>query len=143
MSLNAVDSHILEILHSQRDALVKKTTDIVFASGSPQIDRASVEQLLRGTMAIIEETILGESTDLRRMYLETALPEVARAGTSPWRTVLNDGLPCWGIIVGLMAIHASDTYRIDVVTRLSRIMGTWWAEVWDVMSPVYKSKGEL
>jgi len=132
MSLNAVDSHILEILHSQRDALVKKTTDIVFASGSPQIDRASVEQLLRGTMAII-----------RRMYLETALPEVARAGTSPWRTVLNDGLPCWGIIVGLMAIHASDTYRIDVVTRLSRIMGTWWAEVWDVMSPVYKSKGEL
>jgi hypothetical protein len=141
--MNPVDSHILEILQSQRDVLLKETTDIVYASGGATMDRASTEQLLRGAIAIVEESISGAPSDQRRMYLDAALPEVARSGNSPWRTVLSDGLPCWGVIVGLIAARANETHRNDAIVRLSRLMGTWWAEVWDVMSPVYRSKGEL
>jgi hypothetical protein len=140
---NLVDDHILQVMRTHHDVLVREATDIVFASGEASVDRSTVEQLLRGNMAIIAESLLGESTDLRRMYLDVALPEVARSGTSTWRTVLRDGLPCWGIIVGQIAVRASETHRQDVIVRLSRLMGVWWAEVWDSMSPVYRSTGSL
>jgi hypothetical protein len=137
----ATDAHVLGIIASSREALVKQMTDIVYVSGSAPIDRTTAEQLIRGVVVVLEEWLGGQSTDIRRAYLETALPEVARTDASPWSIVLRQGLPCWGLLIGLLAAHADEPHRLAVIRRLSLIQGEWWADVWEAMAPVYKSRG--
>lgn len=140
---DATDALISSILDKDGETLVQQMTDIVYDSGGAVIDRASAEQLLRGCVVILQEWLAGESTDVRRSYLETALPEVARSGQSPWVAVLRDGLPCWGLLIGLVTGRAETAQRPAVAHRLALIQGEWWADVWKAMSPVYRERGEL
>jgi hypothetical protein len=138
---NAADAHILGIIASDREGLIAQMTDIT--AGQSTLDRASAEQLLRGVVSVLEEWLVGESDEVRRSFLEAALPEVARSGMSPWSSVLRDGLPCWGVLIGLLAARADESRRPEVIHRVALILGEWWADVWQVMSPAYKERGDL
>jgi hypothetical protein len=140
---NAADAYILGLLAQDREALLTQMIDTVYVSGQATIDRTSVEQLLRGVVAVLEEWLAGESDDIRRSFLDAALPDLARSGMSPWSAVLRDGLPCWGVLLGILSARAEESRRTEVVHRLALILGEWWAAVWQAMYPAYKEKGEL
>jgi hypothetical protein len=56
---------------------------------------------------------------------------------------MKTGLPCWGIIVGRLAVDVGAVHRDEAIAVLSRFMGDWWADVSKAMLPVFMSEGKL
>lgn len=136
-------SHLLELIQQNRGRLIQESTDISFLSGSNLIPRDSAEQMLHGVVAILEEALRGESSEFRKMFLETALPAVVEAGQTSWADMLQNGLPCWGVLLGRLLILVKEPHRDAALSHLSRVMGEWWRDVSLTVLPLYKERGEL
>jgi hypothetical protein len=127
-------AHLVEIIQASRETLVQESTDIAFMGADAPIPRADVEQMLRACIALIEEALQGQSTEVRTSFLE-AMPDIARSTT--WDSVLENGIPCWGLILGRLVAQTNDEHRNEAIVFLSRFMGTWWRDVSRAMLPVY------
>jgi len=131
---------LLATLRGKRDELVQRSTDIAYATNDVDLPRADVEQMLRACIALLEEGLVGESRAVRDGFL-AALDDVAR--TTTWELTMRTGLPCWGIIVGRLAVDVGEAHRDEAIAYLSRFMGDWWADVSKVMLPVFMAEGKL
>lgn len=138
--MTPTNAHLLSIVRASREELVQRSTDIAFASSDLPIPRPDVEQMLRACVALLEEGLAGESDDIRSGFLD-ALPDVARSTT--WDSTLRGGLPCWGVIVGLLVARASKEHQEEAIQFLSRFMGAWWADVSKKMLPVAIAENKL
>jgi hypothetical protein len=131
--MEAFRSQLTSILQRSREELVRQATDIAFVTGEAPMPRPDVEQMMRACVALIEEGLAGESQTIRTGFLE-AMPDVARASTL--RSTLKNGLPTWGVLVGMLSAEVPAEHREDAIRWLSRFMGEWWADVVEAMLPV-------
>jgi hypothetical protein len=138
--MTPTNAQLLSILRESREDIVKRSTDIVFASSDTPLERNDVEQMLRACTALLEEALVGESTDVRSGFLE-ALPDIAR--TSTWDNTLRAGMPCWGIILCQLVTHMGKEHQAEATQFLSRFMGAWWADVSKKMLPVFIAEDRL
>src|SRR5579871_5838832 len=99
MSMTPGQKHLVTILRDRREDLVQRSTDAAFQSAVVPIPRPDVEQMIRACVAVLEEGLAGESTEVRSGFL-AALPDVAR--TTTWDSTMRGGLPCWGVLIGLL-----------------------------------------
>jgi hypothetical protein len=135
------DAYILGILERDREYLVQQMTEAVISGGQVPGDRETVERLLYGILGVLAEWLGGQSTEVRTRTLEVDMPEVARV--VPWRMNLREGLPCWGLLIGMLAVRSESSRQPALIHRLAQIQGQWWADVWEAMYPVYKEQGEV
>ena len=133
-------AHLLSVLRTSRDELVRRSTDVVYLTDNAPLPREDVEQLMRASLAILEEGLAGETNEVRSGFLE-ALPELAGATTLD--DAIKGGLPTWGVIIGQLSVAVNEQYRDEAIMILSRFMGLWWSDVLKVMLPVYMAKGTL
>ncbi len=133
-------SHIVEVIRSNREDLVQRSTDICFSWDDIPISRPDVEQLLRGCVAVLEEGLVGESNDIRSGFL-AAMPDVAH--TTTWSHTMRAGLSCWAILVGQLTTRVGAEHRDESLRILAKFMGDWWADVSKVMLPVCIAENKL
>jgi hypothetical protein len=134
---------LLSFIHLHRRSLVIEATDIAYeaAAGTMLTDRASVEQMLHGIVAIIEESLRDDGDEVRSMFLQTALPQVVASKQASWEEILQNGLPCWGVLVARIANGISSKRQAAATGVLAVVMGAWWREVSNTMLPLYRALG--
>ncbi len=138
--MTPTQSHLVDVIRSNREELVQKSTDICFSWPDMPIPRPDVEQLLRGCVAVLEEGLVGESNDVRTGFL-AAMPDVAR--TTTWSHTMRAGVSCWGVLVSLLATRVNAEHTEETMRTLAKFMGDWWADVSKVMLPVSIAENKL
>ena len=138
--LPVCQTHLLGLLETSRESIVQSSTDIAFLSNDTPIERADVEQMIRACVALLEENLRGGSGDIRASFLDV-LPDVAR--TTTWQLTLQNGIPCWCVILGRLVSDAAEEHRPEALVLLSRFVGQWWSDVSKVMLPVFIAEGKL
>ncbi len=138
--MTAFKKHLVSIIQETREELVRTSTDIAYEVNDQPLPRADIEQMLRACVALLEEGLRGESSEIRSGFLE-ALPDVARSTT--WDLTVRNGLPCWGVIFGRLVAATDAAQRPEAISWLSTFMGAWWADVSKVMLPVLIEEKKL
>ena len=57
--------------------------------------------------------------------------------------MLQNGIPCWGVLLGKIVCTTKEEHRDEAIVFLSRFMGAWWRDVSKAMLPVYVAEGKL
>jgi hypothetical protein len=133
-------THLVTLLETSRESIIRDSTDIAFLSNDNPIARADVEQMIRACVALLEEGLRGDSGDVRTSFLEV-LPDVAK--TTTWELTLKNGIPCWCVILGRLLGATEVEHRPEALVFLSRFVGQWWSDVSKVMLPVFVAEGTL
>lgn len=131
--MSPTNAHLLSVLRGSREDIVKQSTDIAFASAEVPFERSGLEQLLRASIAVVEERLAGDATNVRREVLDT-LHDLAHTWT--WDATLRASLPCWGVLLGQLVSGAGRGDQAEAIRLLSRFLSAWLADVSKKMLPV-------
>jgi hypothetical protein len=136
MARNTTDAHILAIIDRDRESIVLELTESMVGSGDVPMDRVTIEQLIRGVVAVLYEAVEGESADVRRAVLVAAV-EVARSGTFTPSKSLRTALTVWGTLIGMVVLRANPGFQRAILPRLAQVQGEWMSRAWEAMYPAF------
>ena len=95
-------------LRTRRDAYVKLAFDEVRPSADPNVPGLTlrdVEQMIDGFIALVVEGLVGESREVRELYLDTVIPGLVAGGHTTTARLAAD-VAQFGISVSLDAVGA-------------------------------------
>jgi hypothetical protein len=136
MAPSTTDAHILAVITREKESIVQELTEFMVSWGEVPLDRSSIEQLIRGVVAVLYEAVEGESADVRRAVLVASV-EVARSGTFTPTESLRVALTLWGMLIGMVVLRANPGFQRAILPRLAQVQGEWMAQAWDAMYPAF------
>ena len=96
--------------------------------GPDVLTRNDLEQVISAATVVLKEACVGESDDIRNMYMGTVVAAVVQSGT-PLHGVLRTAVAWAAVLVSEIDRHIDAAHRDRARTWLADTLGDWLAEV--------------